>query len=221
MADEKEKQDAKPEAGKKREAPQKDAPKKEEAVKDAPKKGGESKEDAGKSKKKEAAEKPVKKEAPKDQIKDRVRVSGVILDGSKPLDRALTSIKGVGPQIARTLSARLPHDKHTKLRDLDEKQISELEKILENLHSQLPTFMLNRQNDKSAGGSVHLIGPELEMANREDLNREKKSRSYRGVRHSLNLRVRGQRTRTTGRKGTTLGVTRKKTAQPSQQKDKK
>ncbi|MCD6312817.1 MAG: 30S ribosomal protein S13, partial [Thaumarchaeota archaeon] len=32
----------------------------------------------------------------------------------------------------------------------------------------------------------------------------------RGIRHSLGLKVRGQRTRTTGRFGTTVGVSRRR-----------
>jgi len=45
---------------------------------------------------------------------------------------------------------------------------------------------------------------------REDLERMKKIRCHRGLRHFWNLRVRGQHTCTTGRKGVTMGVVRKK-----------
>ena len=38
----------------------------------------------------------------------------------------------------------------------------------------------------------------------------KKTHSVKGVRHQLGLRVRGQRTRTTGRGGKSVGVQRKK-----------
>jgi len=34
-------------------------------------------------------------------------------------------------------------------------------------------------------------------------------RTWKGVRHSLGLKVRGQRTRTTGRKGRAVGVAKK------------
>ncbi|MEM2618451.1 MAG: 30S ribosomal protein S13, partial [Candidatus Hadarchaeales archaeon] len=42
-----------------------------------------------------------------------------------------------------------------------------------------------------------------------DIGRERKIRSRRGIRHELGLPVRGQRTRTTGRKGLSVGVMRK------------
>ncbi len=40
----------------------------------------------------------------------------------------------------------------------------------------------------------------------------KKLRSWKGIRHNLGLKVRGQRTRTTGRLGLTVGVTKGKAA---------
>ncbi|KAJ2654222.1 ribosomal 40S subunit protein S18B, partial [Coemansia sp. RSA 1285] len=45
---------------------------------------------------------------------------------------------------------------------------------------------------------------------REDLERMKKMRVHRGLRHVVGLRVRGQHTKTTGRRGRTVGVTKKK-----------
>jgi len=45
---------------------------------------------------------------------------------------------------------------------------------------------------------------------REDLERLKKVRAHRGIRHHCGLRVRGQRTKSTGRRGATVGVIKKK-----------
>merc|ERR1711991_626191 len=45
---------------------------------------------------------------------------------------------------------------------------------------------------------------------REDLERLKKMRNHRGLRHMWGLRVRGQHTKTTGRRGRTVGVSKKK-----------
>jgi small subunit ribosomal protein S13 len=58
-----------------------------------------------------------------------------------------------------------------------------------------------------------LTGSELLYYVKEDIEREKRIKSWRGIRHALGLKVRGQRTRTTGRTGITVGVKRKKTAQ--------
>jgi small subunit ribosomal protein S18e len=45
---------------------------------------------------------------------------------------------------------------------------------------------------------------------REDLERKRKCKKHRGLRHFWGVRVRGQRTKSTGRCGKTLGVQRKK-----------
>jgi len=50
----------------------------------------------------------------------------------------------------------------------------------------------------------------LESKYREDFERMKKIRLHRGLRHYWGLRVRGQHTKTTGRKGRTVGVSKKK-----------
>ncbi len=79
--------------------------------------------------------------------------------------------------------------------------------------------MVNRQKDPYSGDNIHLVGPDLELMNREDINLQKKLKSYTGVRHALGLPVRGQRTRTSFRKGTTIGVSRKKAVQPAKKKE--
>jgi len=43
-----------------------------------------------------------------------------------------------------------------------------------------------------------------------DIERLIKMKAYRGVRHARGKKVRGQRTRSTGRKGRTVGVVRRK-----------
>ncbi|MEM2025102.1 MAG: 30S ribosomal protein S13, partial [Desulfurococcaceae archaeon] len=52
----------------------------------------------------------------------------------------------------------------------------------------------------------------------EDIEHEKRIKTWRGVRHAIGLKVRGQRTRTTGRAGITVGVKRKRAAPQQQQK---
>lgn len=50
----------------------------------------------------------------------------------------------------------------------------------------------------------------LDTSIRDDLERLKKIRNHRGLRHYWGLRVRGQHTKTTGRAGKTVGVAKKK-----------
>ena len=144
------------------------------------------------------------------EFRPLVRVLGVILDGNLTLERALLKIKGVGPQISHSLKHITKIQKNTKIGNLGDEEIEELERIIENLNKHLPNWMLNRQKDIGTGEDIHLITSERDMALREDINRMKKIRSYKGIRHGQGLPVRGQRTRSTFRKGATLGVSRKK-----------
>jgi len=151
------------------------------------------------------------KEKPKeDKITTRVRVSGVILDGNLDVSRALTGIKGVGLRVSKSLLKTLGIKKGVKLSSLSEKEVGELENAISSLHKNLPQWMLNRQKDYITGENMHLVGPELDISQRGDIDRQKKIRSYKGIRHSFNQPVRGQRTRSSFRTGGTLGVTRKK-----------
>ncbi|MGZ7094973.1 MAG: 30S ribosomal protein S13, partial [Methanobacterium sp.] len=74
----------------------------------------------------------------------------------------------------------------------------------------IPDWMLNRRNDYETGETGHLIESDLLMTLREDLNRLKKTRSYKGRRHEVGLPVRGQRTKSTFRKGSSVGVRRRR-----------
>jgi small subunit ribosomal protein S13 len=56
------------------------------------------------------------------------------------------------------------------------------------------------------GSNYHRITSDLDFAASNDIEREKLVMSWRGYRHMFGLRVRGQCTRTTGRKGGAVGV---------------
>ena len=75
---------------------------------------------------------------------------------------------------------------------------------------QIPAWFLNRQKDYKTGKNSQAFSNNLGAKLREDLERLKKIRAHRGLRHYWGLRVRGQRTKTTGRKGRTVGVSKKK-----------
>jgi hypothetical protein len=52
---------------------------------------------------------------------------------------------------------------------------------------------------------TQLTSSGLDTKLRDDLERLKKIKSHRGIRHYLQIRVRGQHTKTTGRRGKRLG----------------
>ncbi len=136
-----------------------------------------------------------------------VRLLGKDLDGSRKVVQALSKLKGVGDNLAHYLLISMHIDGKTRLGDLTDAQIGEIEKKLKNSSSLgLPDHMINRRKDLESGSSIHLVGSELEFSLRNDHERERSIGSWRGVRFSLGLKVRGQRTRTAGRHGRTIGV---------------
>ncbi|VVB52562.1 30S ribosomal protein S13 [uncultured archaeon] len=154
------------------------------------------------------AKKPA--ETTEDGFTHLVRVSGVVLEGNLDIRRAITRIKGVGPQIATAIVRQAGYPQKKKLGTLTEADVEKLEAIISSISQAVPNWMINRRKDPIDGGNHHLIGPEVEIAVREDIARLKRIRSWKGFRHATGQPVRGQRTRSTFRKGGAIGVVRKK-----------
>ena len=90
---------------------------------------------------------------------------------------------------------------------LTDAEIREIERAISDPKvAALPDWYLNRRKDMDSGTTHHLITSDLDFAATNDVEREKLVMSWRGYRHMFGLRVRGQRTRTTGRKGGAVGV---------------
>jgi small subunit ribosomal protein S13 len=97
-----------------------------------------------------------------------------------------------------------------KIGDLPESKTDELEKLVNDYSDKVPHWMVNRQSDWSTGADAHLVGVDVELNRRDDINLMKMIRCYKGIRHEQGQKVRGQRTRSNGRTGMTMGVIRKK-----------
>ena len=146
-----------------------------------------------------------------EEFKHIVRIARKDLDGNKTIEHALTDIKGVGKAFAKAIVSVLGFDGQKRIGYLSEEELTRLEEALKNPEEyDIPHWMMNRRQDYETGEDKHLIEADLEMSLREDLNRLKKIRSYRGIRHELGLPVRGQRTRSTFRKGQSVGVRRRR-----------
>ncbi len=138
-----------------------------------------------------------------------VRIANTDIDGQKRTIIGLQGIRGVGARTAHTIVKRAQVDETVRLGSLDEAKVKELEELVTTFVEYAPNWAVNRQMDYETGADMHLIGMDLKMIQEEDVNRLKMIRSYRGIRHETFKKVRGQRTRTNGRKGLTLGVTRR------------
>jgi len=141
-----------------------------------------------------------------------VRMANTDIDGEKRVIDGVTSIKGLSYRLSHIIVNQLgvPHDKF--MGDLTDDEVKKLMGLIEDLPSSMPAWMLNRQRDLETGEDTHAISTDLEMTNREDINLLRKMRSYRGIRHETGQKVRGQKSRSNGRTGATVGVSRKKAA---------
>ncbi len=142
-----------------------------------------------------------------------IRIANSDVSGEERLANALTSIRGVGPRISNAIVQKLKLDPNKLAGKLDDKNVMDIENAIMNLNDYVPDWLLNRQKDYDTGEDIHPVSVELKMTHDEDLNRMKKVKSYKGIRHASGHKVRGQRTYSNGRKGLALGVSRKKVTQ--------
>lgn len=78
----------------------------------------------------------------------------------------------------------------------------ELERIINIMQNptqfKIPLYFLNRQKDIIDGKYSQILSNGVDSKLRDDLERLKKIRAHRGLRHFWGTRVRGQHTKTTG-----------------------
>ena len=133
------------------------------------------------------------------------------VDGNRKIPFALTAIKGVGRRFAHVVLRKADVDASKRAGELSEEEVDRLITIITNPRQyKIPDWFLNRQKDIKDGKYTQVTSNFLDNKLREDLERLKKIRAHRGLRHFWGLRVRGQHTKTTGRRGRTVGVSKKK-----------
>ncbi|MDR1404491.1 MAG: 30S ribosomal protein S13 [Candidatus Methanoplasma sp.] len=153
-----------------------------------------------------------KKDAPETEDENFnfiVRIASSDIDGKKRTVIGLQSIKGVGKRASQIIAKRAEVDPVAKIGTLSDAKVKELETFVTTYVEYVPHWAVNRQMDYETGADMHLIGNDLDFIQKDDINRMKMIRCYRGIRHETHHKVRGQRTRSNGRKGLTIGVQRK------------
>jgi small subunit ribosomal protein S13 len=137
------------------------------------------------------------------------------VDGNAKVEYGLTQIKGVGRRFSQAIVRVAKINPNIRIGAIPEKDLQRIEEIiLDPIKNGVPNWMVNRKKDLRTGEDLHIIGNRLDITFKRDIDRMKKIKSYKGVRHHLRLKVRGQRTRSTGRHGLVVGVMRRKKGQP-------
>jgi len=140
-----------------------------------------------------------------------LRISGADVDGALKVPYALTKIKGINLNFANAILKKAGINPDVRAGFLAEAEVKKIEEVMnEPTKFGLLNWLLNRRKDLETGKDLHLISADLALKTKTDIDRVKGIKSWRGYRHAYGLKARGQRTRTTGRKGKAVGVKVKK-----------
>lgn len=142
-----------------------------------------------------------------------IRIVDTDVDGSLKALYALKRVKGISANLANAVLKRAGIDPHMRAGLLTEAELEKIEEIIKDPSKHgIPAWMLNRRKDLETGKNLHEISADLILRQKLDIDKLKEIKSWRGYRHAYGLKVRGQRTRSTGRKGKTVGVKKKAAA---------
>jgi len=124
------------------------------------------------------------------------RIAGINIPDNKQIEYSLPYLKGIGLSLSRKIIKLANVKPNTKVADLT---TAELERIREIV------------------GKNYKVEGDLKMEVSSNIKRLQEIGAFRGIRHSRNLPVRGQRTKTNARtkrgKKVTVGSGRKKSAE--------
>ena len=151
----------------------------------------------------------------KQQSNERiVRILSKDIEGNMTLYAGLAKIKGISWSFSNAICYALKLDRTKKIGSLSDEEIKQISDFVKK--PSLPIYILNRRKDRDTGENRHVIGVDLELSKEFDIKREKKIKSYRGIRHSAGQPVRGQRTKGNFRKNRNRGVGIKKKVKPGE-----
>mmetsp|Transcript_23078 Transcript_23078/g.32017 ORF Transcript_23078/g.32017 Transcript_23078/m.32017 type:complete len:153 (+) Transcript_23078:76-534(+) len=146
-----------------------------------------------------------------DDFQHILRIVNTNVDGKQKIPFAVTAIRGVGRRFAILACKKAEVDVNKRAGELSAAELESLMVVISNPRQfKIPDWFLNRQKDIKDGKYSQVISSALDTKLRDDLERLKKIRNHRGLRHYWGLRVRGQHTKTTGRRGKTVGVAKKR-----------
>jgi small subunit ribosomal protein S13 len=106
------------------------------------------------------------------------RIAGINLPNEKRLEIALTYLYGIGPSISKKMLKELKISGDTRMKDVAEEDLEKIRQLIIKKYK---------------------IEGDLRTEVSQNIKRLREINSYRGVRHTSGLPVRGQRTKTNAR----------------------
>jgi small subunit ribosomal protein S13 len=145
-----------------------------------------------------------------EEFRYRLRIIDTDVDGTLKTSYALSKVKGIGLSLANAMLKKADINPNKRAGFLTETDVEKIEEVIKDPAKHgLPTWILNRRKDADTGKDGNFISADLVLRNKMDIEQMKIIKSWRGYRHAYGLKVRGQRTKTTGRAGKALGVKKK------------
>ena len=139
-----------------------------------------------------------------------LRIMGTDVQGTLKTYYAVAQVKGVSAALANAVIKKAGVNPDMRVGFITALDISKIEDVIKDPAKYgIPSWMFNRRKDTDSGKDQHILSSELALKIKTDIDQAKEIRSWRGYRHAYNLKVRGQRTKTTGRAGKALGVKKK------------
>ncbi|KAI5149627.1 small subunit ribosomal protein S18e [Enteropsectra breve] len=140
-----------------------------------------------------------------------IRLYNTNIDGNKKTPFAMTKIRGIGKRFAKVVVARAGVSVEKRAGELTQDEIQNIQNVIADPVSfGIPVYMLNHQKDIVDGTDSQLVGIKLDADLRMHTERGKKMKEIRVMRLAAGLKVRGQKTKSNGRKGKNLKVHKKK-----------
>ncbi|XP_064227993.1 small ribosomal subunit protein uS13-like [Aotus nancymaae] len=146
-----------------------------------------------------------------EKLQHILRVLNTNIDGWRKITFAVTAIKGVGQRYAHVVLRKADVDLTKRAGELTEDEVEHVITIMQNSWQyKIPDWFLNRQKDVKDGKHSQVLANGLYNKLCEDLEQLKKIQAHRWLRHFWGLHVQGQHIKTTGCRGHTVGVSKKK-----------
>ena len=139
-----------------------------------------------------------------------LRMADSDIDGLRPISIGLTSIKGIGMRTSQQICRLADIDSKALGGHLSDDEQDRLRNSIDEYATTVPWWLVNRQRDLMTNEDAHIVATEVKMTRDDDVDRIAGVKAYRGMRHRSGHKVRGQRLRSNGRKGSSLGVVQKK-----------
>jgi len=140
-----------------------------------------------------------------------LRLFNTNIDGKQKIPYAIRSVRGIGRRFAHLVTLKAGLNPNARAGELNDEQLEKIVDICNNpLKYSIPEWFLNRKNDPKEGITNQQIANGIDTKLREDLEKMKRMKLHKGLRHYFGLRVRGQHTCSTGRRGKIVGVAKKK-----------